>query len=300
MPQVPRWAILVSVGVLFCLMVLKRVIERGLASSVTDGGKIREGMVLGVVGKMGYGKTSFIVSNYAIPALRAGRTVVANFTIRADDLPGQCVRLEAHQFGADLLGIGSSLNTDPTTGEPVTGWFYDTACTCGKDGNDRVQCGCNAAVVVLDEAHLFVPASNSRPLPVELMQWFTMARKNHVQVIWATQYWKWVHSAARRLSSQIWVCEPGKMRGNHVANCHEPFALEQRESVPLASIKYQITESLVSRYDSWEVVVPAATAFEIAGQMKRKKLPAGGVPVARSALAPVLEHPTAASRPAPS
>jgi hypothetical protein len=267
--SIPRHWLFIGAGVIFVLWLIKAGAEKLVARERIQPGKLQEGKVFGVVGKMGYGKTSFAVGHFAIPALKQGRTVVSNFTIRDDDLPGRSVLMRPSSFGSDLLGIGSSLQLDRETGEPASGWFVDTACNCGKQDKAQEACGCNGALVIIDESHLFVPASNSRQLPVELHQWFTMARKNHVEVVWLTQYWKWVHATVRRLSTDIWDCRPTLVRGRHEAYCFNPHDMDDKQRIAHAKVDYSITEALVSRYDTYEIVVPAATAFDIAGQMRK-------------------------------
>lgn len=252
-------------------------------------GRIDEGRVIGCVGLMGSGKTSFMVLNWAVPMLRQGGTVIANFGIDDSDLPGKSIKLLPDTFGLDVLGVGSSLNYDANTGEPMSGWFYDTACNCGlthDTGCGRVQpavgtccpgfaaqraCGCRSALLILDESHAFVPASNSRPLPVELLTWFTMARKNHIEIIWATQYYKWVHSSVRRLTQDVFMCTPRIGDGLHTADLVRLGPGGELGRDIFTSIKFD-NRPIRGRYDTYEVIIPAHTAHELAGTMSKRSL----------------------------
>lgn len=271
---------------------------------LSGAGRMDAGRVIGIVGLMGSGKTSFVVTNWIRPALQQGRRVVANFGVKDSGFPGTALVVSPETFAWDLLGTGSSLNVDKD-GEPMSGWFVDTACTCGKghdEGCDRVmpqgeaccrgferqrQCGCRAAVVVIDESHAFLPANQSKPLPIEILTWLTMARKNHVQIIWCTQYYKWVHSAVRRLSQDVFRCEPGAVDGKHLAMMCRLSANGELSNEVVSVVKFD-NRSVRSIYDTFEVIVPAHTAHELAGTLSKKTIgprpiPASVVPFLRLA-----------------
>lgn len=258
-----------------------------------DGSRLDVGRVIGVCGVPGTGKTSFMVRNWAVPALKLGGRVVANFTVYPDpEWPGSFRKLKAENFGPDLMGIGSSLNLDETTGEPTSGWFIDTACTCGKDhdpgcsrpGGDvplapccdgfraRRDCSCQGVFLFLDEGHAFVPANGSKSLPVDLLTWFTMCRKNHLMIVWGTQYYKWVNSGVRRLSEQVFMCSKRLGEGQHRANLHVlDWSKGDIGRDPVATIDYD-NRPIWKYYDTKEVIVASQTAHEIAGQLSRKEI----------------------------
>jgi hypothetical protein len=260
-----------------------RWVRRYESRVMTGAGRFDEGRVVGVCGLMGGGKTSFIMSQWVVPALTRGLTVASNFTVLDDGLPGRSIKLRARTFASDVLGIGSSLNVDEETGEVLSGWFIDTACTCGKDHDKdctrprgdlpvvaccagfraRRECRCNAAVVVIDEAHAFVPANNSRPLPLVLHNWLTMARKNHLEIIWATQYYKWVHSGFRRLTEDVFTCQSTMGDGRHEA-IHQRMKRGGSDLDPavVTVVKYD-NRGVRGRYDTYEVITPSQTALEM-------------------------------------
>lgn len=289
-------------GVGFCLLMClllfwARRMER---RARLQAGQQEDGRVMGIVGLPGGGKTSFIVGHYAVPALRQGRTVITNFQMFVEDLPGRWVKMRPSTFGEDLLGIGSSLNIDEETGEPMSGWFVDTACTCGKDHDEtcsrpdgdvpakacckgfraRRLCNCNGVVLVTDEVQSFVPANQSKPLPLDLLTWATMIRKNHVFWIWSTQYWKWVHSAVRRLTRQGLICETDVLYSDRVARMYDvDYDKGEMSGEPLTTVRYKPAVIAGNFYDSAEVIVPSSTAADMLGQMSRRHLrviPGGG------------------------
>lgn len=281
------------VGICVGLLLILKFARRWEARVKSGTGRMDEGRVIGVVGLMGAGKTSFIMKNWIAPAIAAGQTIVSNFSVNTKGFAGTSMLLRADTFGMDLLGIGSSLNVDPQTGEPMSGWFYDTACRCGKghvDGCDKVmpagtaccagframrECRCRQATVVIDESHAFVPASQSRPLPLELQIWFTMARKNHLQIIWSTQYFRWVHAAVRRLSQDVFVCEQNGMDGKHIAHMMRLQASGDLGKETVLSIKYD-NKSVRSMYDTYEVILPSHTAEEMAGTVGKRTIGSSG------------------------
>jgi hypothetical protein len=263
-------------------------------------GRFDEGRLVGVVGLMGAGKTAFMMSNWVVPALREGRSVVSNFTVFVDkiDAPevGEFHKITAEDFGSQLMGSGSSLNVHESTGEALSGWFIDTACTCGKDhdvgcdrpGGDvplhpccdgfreRRRCACRGAVVIIDEGHCFVPANQAKPLPIEVLRWFTMARKNHLQIVWATQYYKWVHSAVRRLTQDVFTCNEELLGAKHTARLQrldESNGNLGRDVVSQVKFDRRKVQDL---YDTYEVVLAAETASEIMGTMSRRHMSSQG------------------------
>jgi hypothetical protein len=292
-PALPTWLIISAASfcaVCMCLIVFAHRVDGKLNSGK---GRLDQGRLIGIVGLPGFGKTSFIMHTYVIPALKQGRGVITNFSVMPDEAwPGTATLMDADSFGPDLLGIGSSLNVDKKTGQPMSGWFVDTACTCGKGHDDKCkrpngdvpafpccdgfrawrQCACQGRVLVIDESHAFLPANNSRPLPVDVLTWLTMCRKNHLMIIWATQYYKWVHSACRRLTEDVYKCEKGIVAGRHVARQHRLDNSNGELSREHASeVKYDI-KSVGKYYDTYEVIVPAHTAYEMAGTMSRKNV----------------------------
>lgn len=285
--KVPGWVLFGAGGVVVVSMVFMFWARRLQGRALSGKGRLDQGRLVGVVGLPGYGKTSFIVSNYVLPMLREGRTVLANFTVYADEFEGRFIKMKSGNYGADLIGIGSSLNLDDDL-EAMSGWFVDTACNCSKTCTPgclgrigpqacckgmraKIMCGCNGAVLVIDEAHAFLPASQSKPLPVDLLTWLTMCRKNHLMIVWATQYVKWVHSAVRRLTEDVFMCESQLLAGHHVARLHHlGFTGELGREVS-AEVKYKIGE-VGEFYDTSEVIVAASTAYEMAGEMSRKNI----------------------------
>lgn len=270
LPPIPRTVLYVALGfvLLFGFLIVKmRQVEGRTAGGV---GKFFDGRLIGVVGLPGFGKTSFVMHAYVLPALRSGRTVVTNFTVKDDDMPGRAVKMKPDTFGADLLGIGSSLNVDDE-GQPMSGWFIDTACTCGKEGRDQLACACNGVVLVIDESHAFMPASNTRPLPIDLLTWLTMCRKNHLQIIWCTQYYKWVHSAVRRLTADVYQCSRNGLQAHHVARLHALDGNGNLSADATSEIKYDVRK-VGDRYDTYEVIIPAASAYQIAGELRKRNV----------------------------
>jgi len=275
LPTLPVWSLLALGGFVVASILFMFWARRWMGRQVSGKGRLDEGRLIGVVGLPGFGKTSFIMSNYVVPALQSGRTVIANFSVYADDLPGRFVKLKPSNFGLDLLGIGSSLNLDDD-GLPVSGWFIDTACTCGKTGREQLMCPCNGLVLVIDEGHAFLPANQSKGLPVDVLTWLTMCRKNHLMIIWATQYYKWIHSAVRRLTQEVFMCQRELLGGHHVARS---FGLDPIKgdlgNVCAYEVKYDV-RTIGHLYDTSEVVVAAHTAYELAGELSRKHLRRGG------------------------
>lgn len=226
-----------------------------------------DGLVQGVVGRMGSGKSLLIVMRVLLPFCRGlakrgfvrsmtGRPmtrVITNF--RFD--PGLAgVEVLTVQPGADRSIFGSLIDLAHEIGQREGPW-YDSAGIM-QDGSKAMPADAEPArlangalsytrqpilnaLVVLDEMHLF--ANSSKLALGDEASWIiSMARKLNCELWWASQHEMKVHKRLRDESSSIWLA--GKLTGLgamfvgsgwHVAREYHSPALVERARNSLGS-----------------------------------------------------------------
>ena len=251
-------------------LMLKLSAKGALGGKLLDEGKVR-----GICGLMGHGKSTLAAMYIVHPWLKKGRTVVSNFGIdpAAQGLPGTVVLLSSASFLEDLLEIGTD------------GTFVNTLCRCEKNNRcevhqpepvptgckacaQRMRCRCEGVKIVLDEAQVFVPANNSKSLPIELKSWITLARKNHIELIWLAQSHKDVHAMLRRMTGELWRC----VEAEGLGLVSQRFRMEGGEpgKEPTETLRYQWAPRAEGMFNSWEIIIPARDALEMAGKLSKK------------------------------
>lgn len=272
--DIPTNVLWVALGGIVVLAVFLSYTKRSSAKMALHGATLREGRITGLTGLMGGGKSTLAALYIVRPWLRKGRTLVTNFGVEPakQRLTGRAVLLSSENFLEDLLGIG------------VGGSFVDTGCRCSKYCKEhghvdecgaarcenygrRLRCSCEGIKLIIDEAQVFVPANNSRSLPIELKSWITLTRKNHIEMVWLAQSHKDVHAMLRRMTAEMWHCTD--LEAQLVA---QRFGVEAGEPGmrPLDKIGYRWNISADGMFNSWEIIIPAKDAIEMAGQLSRK------------------------------
>jgi len=124
------------------------------------------GQVIGVVGRMGAGKSVF-ATRYALRVLASGVDVAANYTIEVPEgLPGRFI--------------------------PFSGW---------NDIADLHDC-----VLIIDEAHLYAPSHQHRNFPMIARTSLAFARKRNMDVVWCSQHEDRVNRTLRDLTTSMVLC----------------------------------------------------------------------------------------------
>ncbi|MDZ4233374.1 MAG: zonular occludens toxin domain-containing protein [Dietzia sp.] len=270
----PKVAMILGAALLGGYLLMMRLFK--WSARLALGGKLlEEGKVRGVIGLMGHGKSTLAALHIVRPWLARGRTIVANFGIEPDaqGLSGTVVFLTSATFLEDLLEIGTD------------GTFVSTLCSCSKNGGcvdhpdhpvptgcarckKWLRCPCNGVKVVIDEAQVFIPANNSKSLPIELKSWITLMRKNHIELTWLAQSHKDVHAMLRRMTSEMWKCN----KDFGVGLVAQRYACEAGEpgQEPTETIKYMWSPKADGMFNSWEIIIPARDALEMAGKLSKK------------------------------
>lgn len=147
------------------------------------------GKVVGVVGRMGSGKSYFAV-RMAYTRIKAGATVVTNFTM---NLPPEL---------ADRW-------------RRFDGW---------ESMLDLEDC-----VVIIDEAHLWAPSSEHRNFPMIARWKMAQARKFGLDVYWISQHEDRVNRTLRDLTNMIYVCQSYFDGKYFSAKGYEPEKLRRKD-----------------------------------------------------------------------
>lgn len=193
---------------------------------------VREGWITGVVGRMGQGKSLYVMT-LAKRHLETGGTVISNFRI-ADPLKGDWI--EFRGWVPLLEVLVTRLENAPRD----------------EGGRPRVQ----PALVLLDEAHLYAPA-NREVLP-EVARWvLSHLRKLRSEMMWCTQHEARVASALREQTSEIVSVRRGQIRPRHFSASHwEPEKFRKPAADCLFKVQYSLKPSVLRLYRSWELIRP--------------------------------------------
>src|SRR4051812_41838090 len=161
------------------------------------------GRVVGVVGRMGSGKSYFAV-RMAYKRLMAGCNVSSNFTMRG--LPE---------------GAG--------TWQHFKGWD-DFAELEGEYVESKGRMVLRKPMVVfIDEAHLYAPSSQSLVFPQVARFKLSQARKFGLDVFWITQHEDRVNRTLKDLTNMIYVCNAWFDHLAFSAKGYEPERLRRKD-----------------------------------------------------------------------
>lgn len=275
-----RWA-MVGVGLLALALF-------GALNALTNRKYVfTDGLVSGVVGRMGSGKSLFMVLRVLVPFCRAlskrgvvysatgrpVRRVITNFKFDPG-MPRVEVRTvqptaEVNIFGqlirlADELGAieGPWLDADgvlqdgrkpvPQLCDECDALYDECEHVCGTHDQFRREPILNA-LVMLDEMHFFMESSK---LTVDADAGFviSMARKYNAEIWWSSQHEMKVHKRLRDESSVLWLA--GKFSGLasffvgdglHVARCYASSAQVEKARQNTG----QVPRSIERRFYRW-------------------------------------------------
>lgn len=244
--------------------------------------RLVDGRVSGVVGRMGSGKSLFVVSRVLLPVmkgLRNGRTmrsstgrpirrIITNSAL-ASPWPGvEVVQISAADDASvweelKRLSFVFAVRADLEQCDSVS----QADCTMHpykrvEDGETQCWEQRLDALVWLDEMHLF--ASSDRMKTSVACRWVTsMLRKLNAEAWWASQSEMKVHKRLRDDSEVIW--KVGRYRGLwvailgtnlFVARAYDSAVLGRASAIPLDSKWYRFSRRKTKLYNSFQVIVP--------------------------------------------
>jgi len=265
-----------------------------------------DGLVSGVVGRMGTGKSLFLVTTVLLPYCRA--LVRGGGRVRGlSGRPMVRVVTNFHFDPPEALAAVDRQVVEPVDGLSVFSVLLELAETIGlvegpwKDANGKLHPWTEEpppgvrrlpainGLVILDELHLFCSASDVS-VAVDASYFFTMARKLNCEVWWASQSEMKVHKRIRDESSELWLCArlggiaAALTPGWHVARSYDtPQQLDKARAAaglhssrikppaPTAKRAYRGSKRVFSFYNSFDLLLPddrrTARTVSVAGKV---------------------------------
>lgn len=207
---------------LFALVALAAVV---FVSAMLNSGPaaFRRGIVTGVVGRMGSGKTLFVMHR-CYKHLKAGGQLTANFSLTPTP---EMVRKGAR--------IGRFTSWAELAREP------------------------SGTLVVLDEAHLFAPSTQGFRLPDEARWYLSMCRKLGHEVMWCCQHESRVSTQLRAQTHEMVICKPVGF-GWHRAKYYDPDEFRKASARMWYGRWYRRAKPVISLYDTFELILAEASA----------------------------------------
>lgn len=244
MPTIPfsPWLL---VGGAFAVCVLMAAISSLASKRYT----FRDGFVCGVIGVMGSGKSMFVVAKVLLPAAKAiaSRRGLTSTT-------GRPVTRLITNFNVDLP---FDARVEVLDGARLWDHLLELALTSDTGRLD--------AVVIIDEAHLFIPSSKLK-VAQKAAYLCSMARKLNAEIWWITQNEMKIHARLRADSSLIWkvgrhaslltlVTGPSSW---FVAKAFEPERLSGPRATVVDRRFYRMSKVVLRAYNSFDLIVPDA------------------------------------------
>jgi hypothetical protein len=239
------WYVFVVVG-----LVLLAVFRRG-----SEGATGGTGKVVGVVGRMGSGKTLFAV-RLAHRRMSRGANVRTNFTMHLTNLhPDRPCPPKCEESGRCSCERPRRIWNQAGTKR------YRSRCLCQMrakwsqwHGWEELV-GLRNAVVIVDEAHIMAPSLNPHAIP-EAAKWaLSMARKHRVDLYWISQHEDRVTKALRDLTNVLYHCTAWYGAKVFLAKGYEPERMRKKNE-HLERIYHTLRMRTADLYDTLEVMRP--------------------------------------------
>jgi hypothetical protein len=190
--------------------------------------ELMAGKVVGVVGRMGSGKSYFAV-RMAYRRLGRGENVCSNFTVNTERLRGR------RRWWLPFTRVKTTFGT----WTPFYGW---------EQIAELENC-----VVIVDEAHLYAPSSKSLQFPMVARWKLSMARKFGLDVYWISQHEDRVNRSIRDLTNLIYVCNAWFDHLAFSAKGYEPEKVRRKDQ-HVDRRFYFFSKYIASLYDTLEVL----------------------------------------------
>lgn len=190
---------------------------------------MRPGWVGLIVGRMGQGKSLFAMWRVR-KSLQYGCPVITNFHVETGAHPDAVV-LQYNSWESLLRVLADRVVEAIRTGvEP------------------------RPALVVMDEAHLFAPASG-QVLPSIARYIMSHARKFFVEILLITQHESRIAASVRDTVAEV-VEVKRKSRTRFRATTWEPETFRKLNARPMWAQRYALKPEIISLYGSWELLRP--------------------------------------------
>jgi hypothetical protein len=204
------------------------------------------GRVVGVVGRMGSGK-SYLAVRMVYKTLMAGGEVASNFTL--DFAPGELPESASWYYFSGWEAFGVLRGTFACRSCDWVGRRIGHRC---PDCGGKLWC-VRPLLVVVDEVHLLAPSTAAMRLPMEARQAISNARKYGLEFWWISQHERRVNPAVRELTSVMYVCNSTRGGKNFRVTEFEPENA-RKVGMHLAKMRFRMDTSIADRYDTLESV----------------------------------------------
>jgi hypothetical protein len=207
---------LLAVGLVVVVGVLCGVLGRlGAARERRQAVQGGAGRVVGIVGRMGSGK-SYMAVRMAYRRLQAGTNVVTNFSMKLDGDPS--IKGEWRQF---------------------RGW---------EDFATLENC-----IVIIDEAQLYAPSNKVLQFPMVARWKLAQARKFKLDIYWISQHENRVNSVLRDLTHMIYVCKAFMGGKTFLAYGYEPENV-RKKGEHIDRLNYRFNLKIGELYDTLQIL----------------------------------------------
>jgi len=264
------WLLFLALPLLLVLVVANR---RMNAQTAPKGGS---GKVVGIVGRMGSGK-SYMAVRMAYRKLKRGANVVTNFTMNLDGrelvngyaAQGRKNKWIAREltcqtafFGGDPFPVGRVKVLRGMTGEwrMFRGW----------DQFAELE----NAVVIIDEAHLYAPSNKSMVFPDVARFKMSQARKFLLDVYWITQHENRVNSILKDLTNMMYVCRSFLTGALFAVKGYEPEHM-RKKGKHLERQAYRMNTHIAGLYNTLEILAADDHLMKSESMQKAHKVAAG-------------------------
>jgi hypothetical protein len=204
------------------------------------------GRVIGIVGRMGSGK-SYLAVRTAYAQLKAGAHVASNFTMRPESL-GKGGTWRRFNGWADLAELhGDFIELRAGKWVAVDPWEPEV-------GRRRLV---RRMVVIVDEAQLLASSIDQTKMPMVAQKTLGNLRKLGIDLYWLSQHESRVAKRLRDSTNEMYVCRASRRKGSitFYASVWEPEHVRKPDKM-LYRMKYKFDPKIARLYDTLEVVGP--------------------------------------------
>lgn len=220
--------------------------------------KFRGGMVQGVVGLMGSGKSLMVIARVLIPV---ARSLASKHGLHCATTQRRVRRIIAN-FECDLGFPG--IEVVQLRGEDLWDHLLELSAEFARDGKPALD-----ALIVIDEAHLYV-TSDKMKLSPKARYVCSMLRKLNGELWWLSQNTSQVHVALRRHTSMVWTVHHcaalWTLFTGGASKWHLGAAWPMNNGTiktgvkPLQTVRYRRSARVMAAYNSFDLIVPADEA----------------------------------------
>lgn len=272
-PHVP-WGHVWLLALALPFLVLLLVANRRMNNSTPQRGG--SGRVVGIVGRMGSGK-SYMAVRMAIRRLKRGADVVTNFTMNLDGAELVNV-LAARGWKDKRIAAELTAQTAFFGGDPVP--VARVKVLRGITGQWRMFRGWDQfaelenAIVIIDEAHLYAPSNKSLTFPDVARFKMSQARKFGLDVYWVTQHEGRVNSILKDLTNMMFVCRSFMSGAWFSVKGYEPEHM-RRKGKHLERQFYRLNVAVAGLYNTLEILAADDHLMKSESMQKAHKVAAG-------------------------